>query len=494
MPVTPSYTDPMPLQKIKKYFKASASNRDLTEGSIRKHMVSLTVPMVLGIVAIMLFNLADTYFIGQLPQPEALEAVAFTFPVTMLVFNVAIGISIGVSVGLARMLGKQDKSAAVCFTLDGLLLALLIGFILAGVGALTIDPVFALLNAEQGLTMDLIRDYMLIWYIGVPVLIIPVLGNSLMRATGDSLSPGLLMIASAVFNMILDPILIFGWGPIPGYGVEGAAAATVISWSLSVFIVLAMLRRKSLLAWAPHSLKILWLNWKTSLVVALPASLTNMLVPLSSGALTAMLAEYGGDVVAGFGVATRIESLALLVVFAMTAGISPLVAQNAGANKPERIKQAINGSIKFAIIFQLGMYVLLAVFAPFAADVFVKKPSPELTAAVSWALWLLPIGYGGQSVVLLMNSAFNALHKPLQASALNLFRLFVLYVPLAFVGGWLAGVPGVFAGAAIGNLLAGVIAWLYLKKSNEIPTDANHVQFTHSEDQNESAETATANG
>lgn len=432
---------------------------DLTKGSINRQLTALTVPMVLGIVAIMLFNLADTYFISELPDPEALEAISFTFPVTMLVFNIAIGVGIGISVGIARKIGAKDDVAATQFSVHGLLLSLCISLIIMVLGWLSIETVFSWLNVESVLTMQLITDYMNIWYLGVPLLMIPVVGNNLMRAKGDSMTPGLLMILSAILNIILDPILIFGLGPIPALGMAGAAIASVIAWGIATVVVLWMLYRKALLAWV--SLSGISASWWQAMQVAGPASVTNVMVPLAAALLTAMLATYGGEVVAGFGVGTRIESLALLVVFAMTAAISPFVAQNYGAKQYDRIHQAVYSSIKFAIIFELAMYAVLAVSAPFIADAF--APTEAVADVICLTLWIIPIGYGGQSVVLLLNAAFNALNRPLLAAGLNLMRLFGVYVPFAYVGGLFADVPGILAGAALGNLLAGVVAWLLLK-------------------------------
>lgn len=451
------------LKKIFSGLRSLQQNRDLTQGPIHSQLASLTIPMILGIIAIMVFNLVDTYFISLMAQEEALAAISFTFPVTMLVFNIAIGMGIGVSVGLARKIGEGNEKAAVCFSVDGLLLSLLVGFVIMALGMLSIEFVFSWLNVDSAITMGLIHDYMLIWYLGVPTLMLPVVGNNLMRARGDAVTPGLLMIASGVLNGILDPILIFGWGPIPAYGIQGAAIATVLAWTISMGIVLALLRRKGLLEWAQHNFSVVWNNWKQAMYVAGPASLTNILVPLAAFFLTAMLGSISDDAVAGFGVGARIESLALLVVFAMTAALSPFVAQNFGAKQYGRIHTAVFSSIKFAIIFELVMYVILAVSAPFIAPMF--SDDELVQDVICWSLWILPLGYGGQSVVLLLNAAFNALSKPLLAAILNIFRLFALYVPLAYVGGEFAGVPGILAGAALGNLLAGIVAWVLLKRS-----------------------------
>ena len=233
-------------------------------------LLRMTGPMILGIVAILAFNLVDTFFIGMLGT-QALAAISFTFPVTFVVTSLTMGLGAGLCALLGHALGQGRHDEAARITTDCLFLAVILVTLLAVLGALTIEPLFTLLGASAEL-ISLIHDYMLIWYLTVPMLVIPMVGNAAIRTTGDTKTPSLVMGVAGLVNGVLDPLLIFGPGPFPEWGIRGAAIATSISWLMAMLVSLHILRkREQLLSWRLSPRPRLLAHWRAPSSSTLPA-------------------------------------------------------------------------------------------------------------------------------------------------------------------------------------------------------------------------------
>ena len=199
----------------------------LTHGPVGRHLVDMSVPVLFGIFTMMMQAFADAYFIGIVGD-RALAALSFAFPILMIVTSVAIGLGAGTSSVVARAIGANDERRARRLATDSLILSFLITAAVSFIGMLTIRPLFELLGAPDDM-IPMIAGYMKILYIGVPFIVVGMVGMSSMRATGDTRLPSLLMVIAAIANVILDPILIFGLGPVPEMGLNGAAMAALLS-------------------------------------------------------------------------------------------------------------------------------------------------------------------------------------------------------------------------------------------------------------------------
>ena len=229
----------------------------LTQGPVGGQLLKLTLPMVWGVFAVIAFSLVDTYFVAQVGTNE-LAAMSFTFPVVMVLSSLAMGLGTGASSAIARAIGQGERSRVQRLTTDSLVLSLLIVGIVAILGLATIDPLFSALGAGPEV-LPLVRDYMGIWYLGMIFLVVPLVGNSAIRASGNTVVPSLIMTAAAAVNIVLDSLFIFGWGDVPALGIKGAALATVISRATTLVASLAFLHyREGLLLFALPKLKEVW--------------------------------------------------------------------------------------------------------------------------------------------------------------------------------------------------------------------------------------------
>lgn len=423
-------------------------------------LLRMTGPMILGIVAILAFNLVDTFFIGMLGT-QALAAISFTFPVTFVVTSLAMGLGAGLSAVMGHALGQGKHEEAARITTDNLFLAVLLVTFIAVAGALTIHPLFRLLGASDAL-IALIYDYMLIWYLTVPMLVLPMVGNAAIRATGDTKTPSLVMTVAGLVNGVLDPLLIFGIGPFPEWGIRGAAIATSLSWLMAMLVSLYILRhREGLLRWRLSPRPQLLAHWRALLHVAVPASFTNMLNPLANAVLMTIFAGLGTEVVAAYGAASRVEALLLIVMMALSSVLAPFISQNCGAGNPARAKAALQLCMRFALLFQLAVYALTWLLAPFIADLF--SDHPQVVRLIVLYLHLVPIGYGFQGMVMLLASALNGVRASSISFVFNGLRLFVFLLPGAWLGAKLGGEQGIYLGILLANLAAGTLAWWYAR-------------------------------
>lgn len=426
----------------------------LTEGPVGATLIMKALPMVLGIASIILFNVVDTFFVGQLGT-ESLAAMSFTFPVTFVIFSSTMGLGVGITAVIAWAIGHGDVSRVRRLSTDGLLLALVIVLTLVMLGLWTQEILFKWLGASEAM-IPLILDYMTLWWLGVGFLVIPMMGNSAIRATGDTQTPAYIMVVAGVLNIVLDPILIFGWGPIPRLGLVGAALATVISRVLTLVAALwVLIWRENMVSFEWPGSK-LWDSWYSIMKVGLPASATNILTPLAAAVLTRLVATQGTTAVAAWGVAQRIEGLGMVWIGALASALTPFVAQNVGAGLCTRLRVAARFSVGVSLVMGISISVLMALLAPCIARVF--SDQPQVMNLVTSFLRIVPISYTMLGCAQFASAFFNGSLKPMRAAVLSIFRLFVCVVPLSWLGVQMGGIEGMYLGIALGNGLVGLLA------------------------------------
>lgn len=435
----------------------TSAKPDLLNDPVGQVLYRTSVPITIGAVAMILFYLADTWFVSQLGTRE-LAALGFTFPATIMVTYLGVGLAIGTSALVARSIGANNREKAVEYTYAAVAFGYLFGLLVIYPALASIPWIFTLMGASPE-TLVLINDFLSAWFLGIPLILVQFAGTACMRACGNSALQGRLMMMAAATNAILDPIFIFGFDPMPAFGIKGAAIATVLTWVMTnafIWYHLAVKEQMLKVFWPGFS--VLIRDWIQLLKITLPAALANMITPLATGVITATLAAYGPAAVAGFGVIMRMEALVLIVVLGMSMSLPPFISQNFGAQAYGRLRQGLKLSLKFIMALQFSLYVIVALAAPFIASLF--SPEQAVQEVIITVLRILPASYAFQGMVVLSASSFNALHAPRNALITSLLRFFIFYVPLALLGARLGGISGLFIGAAIGNLLAGlVICW-----------------------------------
>ena len=441
--------------------KPDSSGPRLTQGTVGGAIRSLMLPMLMGMVALISYNIADTYFVGQLGTLE-LAAISFTFPVSFIVGAVTMAFGIGTSSVCARLFGAGKREDVERVAVHAMLLGIVTGLVVVITGLLTIDPLFTLLGADET-TLPVIHRYMRIYYWGGIFLVVPMITNSVLRSSGNAKTPAMIMTFAAVINIILDPILIFGLFGMPRLEVEGAAIATVLANAgTMVASILAIVFKERLVTFRALWPHLIMDSWRRILHVGLPAMTSSLIAPITTAFITYQVAQFGQEAVAGFGVASRVEGLMLIAVFAMSASMTPFVGQNFGAEKYDRVRNGVKWGFRFSLIYGLIVASVLALTSSIIAGVFTDDP--KAIAAANLHLRIVPLSYFALGLAMCVNSSFNAIGKPMPAMFVSLTRTILVYAPLAFILANLFGLVGVFAAACAANLIAGGVGVIWFRR------------------------------
>lgn len=439
---------------------ASQNTSRLVEGNVGRSIRSLMFPMMIGMLSLISYNIVDTYFIGQIGTLE-LAAISFTFPVSFIVGAIVMAFGIGTSAVCARLFGANEKEQVERVATHAIFLGVLVSAAVIAAGILTIEPVFRLLGADET-TMPIIKRYMEIYYLGGVFLVIPMIATSVLRAAGNAKVPAMIMTTCALINIVLDPILIFGFAGIPALNVEGAAIATVLSNAGSMVASLYFVCFKYKII----RFRALWLDqmidsWKRILHVGLPSLASSLITPITTAFITFQIAQFGQEAVAGFGIASRVEGLSLLAIMALSGAVTPFVGQNFGGQRFDRIQAGITWCYRFSLFYGLFVAATMALLCGFIAGLFTDNQ--QVIAVATMHMLIVPLSYFALGVSIVVNSAFNAIGQPMPAMWVSLSRTVMVYAPLAFVLAQVWGIPGIFIAAFTANIITGVVGYFWLR-------------------------------
>jgi len=437
----------------------------LSEGSIARHLVSQTLPMVVGITCIIGVGLVDAYFIGQLGADE-LAAVSFIFPVTTALTSIGVGVMVGVNSVISRTLGQGNKEKAECRTAHGILFAALIGLAVALLLFAFSDLLFTAMNASEDLR-GLIRSYILPYSLGFPLMMTSMGANGALRGQGEAKKSSSILIVISLVNAALDPLLIFGWGPVPGLGIAGAGYATAGANLVGVFYGLWLVSTSELRFDPARCLTGGVVSGMAEIgKVGMPASIANAVNPAGLSGLTAIIAKHGDAAVAAFGAAGRLQAFSVVPLLALSSSIGPIVGQNWGADKVGRARDALRLSGLICVLYGLAVAVPLSIFGQtiggwFTDDSAVIDGIAHYLLIASWAFF----AYG---LLIVSNGAVNAIDKSKRALGVSVARVALVMVPLGLLGSAWFGPAGVYGADLIANLLGGTaafwLAWRSLSK------------------------------
>jgi putative MATE family efflux protein len=432
----------------------SQSRIDLTTGPIPDHLIRLTIPMIWGIAAAVSMQLIDTFYVSMLGTAY-LAAMSFTFPITFIIFTIIMGFGVAMSSVLSRLIGEGRESDVKRVTTHGLVLVFAVGITLSVIGWLLRDRIFAAMGAEDDIR-PLIHDYMTIWFAGAAFMATPFVGNSAMRAAGSTLAPAVIMVGVAILNAIITPFLVFGWLGLPRLEMEGAALGTVVANIVGMVAGLYILAVKKKMLNGPS-------NWqgalfgdssKRLLFIALPVGLTSAINPFVNTLIIGLLAVYGKEAVAAFGIATRVEAFAFIILMALAVGMSPIIGQNFGARNFSRVRETLRKAIGFSILWSVAVAVILFALAEPLASLF--SSDPIVIYYTKLFFLIVPASYIFSNLINGWSSAFNAMGKPQMSLVMTVVKMVVLLIPAIYLGAHLGGALGLFSAIAAVNILSGI--------------------------------------
>lgn len=428
----------------------------LTDGSIAGHLVSQTLPMIIGISCIIGVGLIDAYFIGQL-GPQPLAAVSFLFPVTTALTSLGVGVMVGVNSVIARTLGQGDQRKAECRTAQGILFAGLVGLAIAGLLFVFSEALFRAMNASDDLR-PLIRSYIVPYCFGFPLLLVGMGANGALRGQGEARKSSSILILVAICNAILDPLLIFGIGPFPALGVAGAGWALALAYLLGALYGMWLIRT-SALKFDPR--KCLGGGVRKGVReiarVGAPAALANAVNPAGLSVLTGIVATHGDSAVAAFGAAGRMQAFSVVPLLAMSSSIGPIVGQNWGAGKVDRALETLR--LSGLVCFGYGLAVALPLFFFGEAIGAVFTDDEAVIGQIALYLSIAAWGFFAYGLLVVSNGALNAIDKSGRALGASVARVLLVMLPLGWLGSRMMGPVGVYGAELLANLIGGAAAF-----------------------------------
>ena len=435
---------------------------DLTQGSVGRTLTKMTVFTTLGMVSILGFALADAYYVGLLGK-EYLASISYCVPVLLFTSGIGVGLGMGSEAILARFVGESASHDAREFATIAMGFGTFVSLLFVALGYLCLDAIPVWLEAAPEL-YPLMNQYLSIWFIGIVPLVLSLLGGSLARALGDAQTPAVVMVVTSILNAVLDPILIFGLGNwVPAYGFEGAAWATLISrgvaglWTIYLFVVKYDLLARSVPSWE----RVLG-DSKEICRLGAPATVTQLIFPLGQAVLLKLLSVFPVAAVAAFGMALQVEAFGFIVLMSLSIILGPFVGQNMGAQKPGRVHRALRLSTQFNLVHGVGLAGIFWFFGESVLGLF--HDDPDVVSYMVLVMKWLSLSWVLEGLRLLAAPVFTNLGSSIPPMVLVTLRFFGVAIPLGWVlrGTW--GFDGVLFAFALGNVVAGVVSYVWLKQ------------------------------
>ena len=454
--------------KIRSLFRDVAeairgTDKDFTEVSMSKAILLLSIPMVLEMVMESVFAVADIFFVSKLGA-DAVAAVGITESVNTIVYAIAMGLGLATTSMVSRRIGEKKPEEASKTAVQAILAASVVSLAIGIPGAIFASDILRLMGASQNIVENL-SGYTAIILGGNIVVMLLFIINAVIRSSGDAAVAMRVLWIGNIINIILDPILIFGWGPFPELGITGAAIATTIGRGVAVIYQLYILAKghKRIVIAARHI--VVDLKTMGKLVsLSLGGIGQNLIATTSWVGLVRIISVFGSEAVAGYTIAIRIILFVLLPSWGVSNAASTLVGQNLGAKKPERAEKAVwfTGKVNFILLGLVGL--ILVAFPEFFIKLFIDDPFVIKFGAEG--LRIISYGFPAYGLGMVIINSFNGAGDTTTPLKINFLTFWIIEIPLAYTLAILIGMQqtGVFIAIVFAESLMTLIAWLIFRK------------------------------
>ncbi len=420
------------INKILKIFKEilSGAENDFTSGSIKKAIFLLAVPMVLEMVMESIFVIVDIFFVSKLGT-DAVTAVGITESVMSMVYAIAVGLSIATTSIIARRIGEKRPDKASDAAFQAILTGIIVSAIIAIIGIFFSRELLELMGAEESV-VELGIPYTSIMFSGNAVIMLLFIINAIFRSSGDAIISMVILGIANLLNIILDPIFIFGWGPIPAMGIKGAAIATNIGRGSAVILQLYILffgtqKVRLTLKHIKIQLEVI----KDIFILSFGGTIQNVIATVSWIILVRIIAEFGSAAVAGYTIAIRIIIFILLPAWGMSNAAATLVGQNLGAGKPNRAEKSVWITAYANVIFMGTMSIILIIFSEFFISLFISDA--KVLAIGAQGLRYISFGFIAYALGMVIVQSFNGAGDTYTPMFINIISFWLIEMPLAYL-------------------------------------------------------------
>lgn len=436
----------------------------LTEGKILNSLVSLAFPIILANILQTAYQLIDTFWLGRLGA-NAVAAVSLSFPILFLILSIGSGLTLAGTIIVAHYKGSENQKEVNFSASQTVYIIFYISVILALTGYFLASPLMKLIGAGPDIISDSIA-YFKVSSFGFVFLFMFFVFQSLMRGIGNVLLPMYIVLITVFLNLILDPLFIYGFGPVSGYGVTGAAVASVITQGISAFAGLWVLfRGKQGIKIRLKNMKFNFSWTKRMVELGIPASLGQSTRAAGMTIMVILVTGFGSEVVASYGIGARILSLVIVPALGLAIATTTLVGQNIGAGKINRAEEIGNMSAKIAFFGLTVVGFILFLFAEELVYFFVPN-DPEVIADGALFIKIMAPSFGLLGIQQVLNGVFNGAGFTKASMLISIFSLWILRFPLAYILSHRTVLEheGIYWAFPISNLVAGIVAFIYYKK------------------------------
>ncbi|MHC1624779.1 MAG: MATE family efflux transporter [Methermicoccaceae archaeon] len=439
----------------------NTNNPALTVGSIHKNLWKLAFPMIIGNVLEVAFEMFDLFFVGKL-GPEAIAAVSLAGSVMFVIIAGVVGISVGTTAMISRFIGAEDREGATRVANQSLILGLIVSLIITAFGLLGSEPLLRLIGAE-GDVLTLAMDYITVLFVGMVTMILFYLANGIMQGAGDARTPLKLLATSNTINIVLDPLLIFGVGPFPEWGIVGAASASVIARGSCMLGALYLLASgATFVDITPRKMRLELDIVKKILRIGIPSSTSLLIRSSASLVFISIVAIHGTFAIATYGIGLRLDSVLLMPMFGIASATATLVGQNLGANEPMRAERTALFASHLSCLMAGVVAILFIIFAPQIISVFTK--SEDVIAIGTLYLRIVSLSYLFVAYGSVLSMALNGAGDTMPPLIITVVSLYGCQVPLALVLPHFMGVGGLWTSIAIGSITYALIIYVVFKR------------------------------
>lgn len=436
---------------------------DFTSGSTGRAILLLSIPMVLEMMMESVFAVADIFFVSKL-GPEAVATVGITESMMTILYAVAMGLSMGTTAIISRRIGEKNRKAASVAAVQSILIGILVSVPVSALGIFFSHELLGLMGASETIINEM-YTYTMIMMGGNLVIMLLFIINAVFRGAGDAAISMRVLWFANLLNIVLDPILIFGFGPIPALGISGAAIATTGARGLAVIYQFWMLAGKNGRIRIKRRDLQLNLEVMNKLVRVSMGGIGQFLIATASWlGMVRIIAEFGSTALAGYTIAIRIVMFSLLPSWGMSNAAATLVGQNLGAGKPDRAERSawICGFVNTAFLILLGISFYL--FSDFLIRLF--TPEVDVIAVGAKALKIIAIGYLFYGMGMVMVQAFNGAGDTVTPTWLNFICFWLIEIPLGWFLAMNTGFDenGVFWAIVVAESIFGILGmWIFSK-------------------------------
>ncbi|QED36470.1 MATE family efflux transporter [Antarcticibacterium arcticum] len=434
-----------------------------TEGKIFTSLVSLALPIIFANILQTTYQLIDTFWLGRLGA-DAVAAVSLSFPVLFLVLSIGSGLTLAGTVMVAQYKGADNQKMVNYSSSQSVFLILLISIVLAVISYFSAGPLMTIIGAGPEIYDDSVA-YFKVSSFGFVFLFLFFIFQSLMRGIGNVMLPVYIILFTVFLNLVLDPLFIYGYGPIPGYGVAGAAVASIITQGLSAAIGLYILfRGKNGIKIKLSSMYFDMINLKRTFNLGFPASVEQSTRALGMTMMVILVTSFGSEIVAAYGIGARILSFIVIPALGLGIATTSLIGQNIGARKIKRAEQVANLSNKIAFFGLTGLGIILFIFAETLTAFFIPN-DPEVIRDGALFIKIMAPSFGLLGVQQVMNGTFNGAGFTKASMLISILSLWVVRFPLAYVLSYNTPLSyeGIWWAFPISNLIAAIVAFIYFK-------------------------------